>query len=318
MEEAGGDPARRSDRPVELIRALAVLGERPGPEHGSLAAALELGGIPEDDGHLRLFQFELYPFASVYLGAEGMLGGEARSRIGGFWTAVGRMPPSEPDHLSALLGLYASLLMEGAEGEGNAPTGQLARRAATVLLHEHLASWCFPYLARVRELDEGFYGRWAGLLRATLVGELEASGPPESLPAHLREAPALADPREHGGEGFLDSLLAPVRTGMILTRADLRALATRLELGLRVGERRYILEHLLAQDAGSVLRSLSAHASRAAEDHAVLRGSLGVIAGFWRDRAASTAGLLSELARDSEESATHENPSFDGQAAASS
>jgi hypothetical protein len=300
---------------VELIRALAVLGEPPGPEHRRLAEALELGVVPEDDSHLRLFQFQLYPFASVYLGAEGMLGGEARSRIGGFWTAVGRTPPPEPDHLSALLGLYAGLLVEG-EGEG--PRSRLARRAAIALLHEHLASWCFPYLARVSEFDQGFYGRWAGLLQATLEAELETSGSPEELPAHLREAPTLPDPREQGGEVFLEGLLAPVRTGMILTRADLSALATRLELGLRVGERRYILEHLLAQDAGPVLGDLAIRAAKAAEGHGVLAGALGVVARFWEDRAVATAGLLSELARDSDQLPLDRNPSSHATATASS
>ena len=37
------------------------------------------------------------------------MGGLARERIAGFWNAVGLTPPPEPDHLAALLGLYASL-----------------------------------------------------------------------------------------------------------------------------------------------------------------------------------------------------------------
>jgi sulfite exporter TauE/SafE len=38
-----------------------------------------------------------------------MLGGAARERVAGFWRAVGLVPPPEPDHLAALLGLAAGV-----------------------------------------------------------------------------------------------------------------------------------------------------------------------------------------------------------------
>ena len=49
------------------------------------------------------------PYASVYLGPDGALGGEGADRAAGFWRASGLTPPAEPDHLTALLALYASL-----------------------------------------------------------------------------------------------------------------------------------------------------------------------------------------------------------------
>lgn len=295
MEEETADLPRRDSPPVELIRALGVLSEPPGPEHAWIAEALHLGPVPDQTRYAEVFLFQLYPYASVYLGPEGMLGGEARSRIGGFWHAVGRTPPAEPDHLGALLGLYAGLLAEaeGAEGAGS----ELAYRAATALLHEHLASWCVPYLHRIRELDRGFFGRWAGLLLEILEERLQLEGRPDVLPIHLRDAPDLDDPRTKGGEAFLGGLFAPVRTGFILTRADLAAMAADLDLGLRLGERRYILEHLLAQEPEAVLERLARRAQRDADEHRRREGTLGVVAGFWADRAANTGSLLRELGR---------------------
>ena len=76
-------------------------------------------------------------------------------------------------HLGALLGLYAGLSAEAAQGQG-APS-RLARRAAAALLHEHLASWCFVYLSRVGELDGGAYGRWAALLREALMDRMQGA-----------------------------------------------------------------------------------------------------------------------------------------------
>ena len=109
---------------MELFRALAALAEPPdraGVER--LAAALGLGDLPAASEHTEVFVFQLAPYASVYLGAEGMLGGEARDRVAGFWRALGQAPPAEADHLTLMLALYARL-SEFEAGEADA-----ARRA---------------------------------------------------------------------------------------------------------------------------------------------------------------------------------------------
>ena len=53
---------------MELFRALGVLCEPPGPEHERIGAALELPGRAEAGAYADLFLFQLYPYASVYLG----------------------------------------------------------------------------------------------------------------------------------------------------------------------------------------------------------------------------------------------------------
>ena len=65
---------------TEALRALAVLLEAPRPEHAAIAAALELPAHPTPDEYTSLVVFQAYPYASVYLGAEGMLGGDAVPR----------------------------------------------------------------------------------------------------------------------------------------------------------------------------------------------------------------------------------------------
>src|SRR5215213_11255939 len=101
---------------MELFRALAVFAEPPErPGAARVAEALGLGGVPTADAYTDVFVFRLYPYASVYLGSEGMLGGEARDRVAGFLAALGQAVPQEPDHLALLLGAYARL--SEAEGE---------------------------------------------------------------------------------------------------------------------------------------------------------------------------------------------------------
>jgi TorA maturation chaperone TorD len=287
-----------SARPAELLRALAVLGEPPGPEHAGVAQALGLEEVPDNATYSDVFLFQLYPYASVYVGEEGMMGGAAADRIAGFWSALGRVPPKEPDHLSVLLALYADLIDEDQEAEEAEQA--LRAEAAGALLHEHMKPWIFGYLDRMEELATGFYARWAALLFQALRSEIVGHDVPVEWPVHLSSAPDFPDPREADGGDFLASLLAPVRSGVILTRADLGRLSQDLDLGLRAGERRYALEHLLGAEAGPVLDWLATEAARQAHGHRSRVPFLGAIGRFHTRRAEATAELCEALARDSQ------------------
>ena len=280
--------------PIELIRALAIFAEPPSAVHAKVADVLDIGDAPAGDEYAQIFSFQLYPYASVHLGPEGMMGGEAADLVAGFWRAVGHVPPPEPDHLSALLGLYATLL--GAEQSVDGAEAGLVARSRSALLHEHIAPWVFSFLDRVQALAGGFYASWASLLSQVLWEELARGPHVDTLPLHLREAPGLPDPREQGGAAFLDGLLAPVRTGMILARADLVRIAHDLELGVRMGERRYVIENLLGQEPVGILEGLAAEADAWRERHAAREEGLGPAGAFWVQRARTAAELLRELA----------------------
>ncbi len=282
--------------PVELLRALSIFAEPPEPEHARVADLLGLGEGIDGAAYAELFVFQLSPYASIYVGPEGWMGGEARERIAGFWRAVGRTPSAEPDHLGVLLGLYASL---GEEGQAAGAGAALAAEARRALLHEHIAPWAFAYLDHVEELAVGGYRRWSELLRETLALEIGRVEPAAALSAHLRAAPGPADPRAEGGPAFLEALLAPVRSGVILTRAALGKVARELGLGLRAGERRFALEGLLGQDAQATLGALAALAAREELAHRRRACLLGETARFLARRAGNTARLLGELAAES-------------------
>ena len=157
----------------------------------------------------------------------------------------------------------------------------------------------------------------------------------ETLPLHLREVAALPDPRmaedasseevhsahpdkrkgvATAGDAFLKALLAPVRSGMILTRRDLLRAGNALNLGVRQGERLYILKAFLSQDPQGTLRWLADEARRWVDLHRSRReaGLLPdtapeslpyslMITTFWEDRAEASASLLEELAGEAGE-----------------
>ena len=276
---------------MELLRTLAALAEPPSQETPRIAEVLGLGEPPQPAEYDDLFLFQLYPFASVYLGPEGMLGGEARDRIAGFWRVLEQTPPPESDHLALVLALYARLCeLESQEAEDE--TSQRWRHLRTVCLWEHLLSWLGPYLEKLREVASPFYRAWGDLLREALIEEVEGVGHQEVLQLHLREAPGLPDPQVDGGEEWLAASLSPVRSGIILVRSDLVRAAEDLGLATRVAERRYALKAMLGQDPTAMLEWLESETTAWKSRHRRWQDLTGPIAGFWSDRAASAAQQL--------------------------
>ncbi len=289
-----GSPASAS---MELWRALAVLAEPPGPEQVRVAELLGLPGRPDPAEYTELFVLQLCPYASLYLGGEGMLGGEARDRVAGFWRALGRVPPAEPDHLTVMLALYAALA-EGERSEPDPARRALAGTGRRAWLWEHLACWLPPYLAKLQELASPCYRAWAATLEELLLRELTSSDPSSVLPLHLRAAPSLPDPRTEGAAALLHGLLAPVRSGALLVRADFARAARETGLGHRIGERRRVLEALLAQDAARTLTWLEREARAWVRRHRRYREAAGPVAEFWASRAEAAAALLRRLAEE--------------------
>ncbi len=302
---------------MELFRALGSLIEVPAPEHRRIAEALGLPSVPDPSVHGAVVASQRYPYASVYLGAEGMMGGEARDRIAGFRRALGigdgqagggpgdaavtgddpgpgrSAGVAESDHLAALLALLCAL-DRWQRDESDPARAALMAEARVTLVWEHIVSWTGPYLASFERCGSPFHEAWAALLSEALA-RLEAETPfPDYLPAAFRTAPALADPRDEGGAAFLATLLAPVRSGVILLRDDLVRLGEEAGLACRAGERRYVLGSFLAQDPGAALQWLAGHA-REWSGRMVGRGPAPV-ARWWADRAAESAVLLSRLA----------------------
>lgn len=272
---------------MELIRALAALAEPPTPEHARLAEVLDLPRAPDDATFTEVFVMHLYPYASVYLGAEGMLGGAARDRVAGFLRALDATPPAEPDHLTVLLTAYTELR------DADTPAGEHARQA---LLWEHLLPWLPLYLDRVHRLAPEPYRTWAALLDRVLYDEAADLPGDRPQPLHLRQAPELADPRDGDQADFVQALLAPARTGFILTGGDLVRAARDLGLAARIGERRYVLENLIGQDAEATLRWLARHVTTTHDAWEGWDDIAAPIADHWRRQADRTARLLDDLA----------------------
>ena len=276
---------------MELLRALGALAEPPGPETDRLIRAMGIEPKPGPEQYTDLFLLQAYPYASVYLGEEGMLGGDARDRIAGFWRAIGRVPPTEPDHLAIMLALYAEL-RELEHVETSEERRAALERARLTYLWEHLLTWLPGYLDKVGEIAPPPYRAWAGLLWETLLAEAAEAPDQPKPPSWLVEAPGVPDPDEEEASAVLAGLLSPLRSGMVLTRADLVRAANSLGLGLRSGERRFMLEALMGQDPASTLNWLRNEAAAWAVRHEDRATRLPGLSRVWAGRARATASVL--------------------------
>lgn len=291
----------------ELVRALAAIADDP---DAARAVGPALGLEPVSDAeHTDVFVLNLPPYAAVYLGPDGALGGEGADRVAGFWRAIGITPPAEPDHLSALLGLYANLGEASLDARRPATVAALARSQAS-LFWEHLWPWLPGYLDAVTDLGTPALAAWARLARCVIDAEFRTQPACPRLPLALRQAPQLV-PRQAGpGAGpreLTAALTTPVRSGMILTRRRLALGAALVSVGHRIGERRFTMRAMLEQDPAATLSWLATEADRWQRLHSArgngargdgARGAGDGASQWWAARAARTGKFLRDRAAE--------------------
>jgi hypothetical protein len=135
---------------------------------------------------------------------------------------------------------------------------------------------------------------WARLTEQALRAEYEDLGPAEMLPLALRAAPPGMDAADSLDE-TLDALVAPIRSGFVLSYRDLANCAHQVGLGLRRGERRYALRAMLEQDAPGTLSWLGARARWWAEQRSSAPPTTNDPCAWWSRRAANSATVLEAL-----------------------
>jgi TorA maturation chaperone TorD len=282
---------------AELLRALAVISEPPGPAQRQIAVALGIHDELDAETHTRLFVLGCHPYESVYLGADGMLGGDGADQIAGFHRAIGLSPPPEPDHLAALFGLYATLVdaeLKDPDSSGHS----LWQHAREVLLLEHICSWVPVFLDSIRlagqQIGAKAYLTWADLADETIAAQAACLGAITSLPRALRLAPKL--PPLDDRTSFFGALFAPVKSGIALTRADLARAQDDLGVPARAGGRNFMLASMLDQAPGEVLSWLRAEAAAWEQRHLAHVDDFGQIALWWAERATTSCSSLRELA----------------------
>jgi len=159
---------------------------------------------------------------------------------------------------------------------------------------------------KAREQAPPFYRGWAALLEEALREAARRVGDGvRALPTALEEA--TADQPAAGGGATGDPpndlprlLTTPVRSGLILTRADLaRASRARgLPVTVRIGERRFALDAMLGAAPSETLGWLAEEADAWAERHRPWAPPDPASARWWEERARRVGKTLAGLQGD--------------------
>lgn len=284
----------KSGASADLIRLLGKFIDVPGEAHLKWATALRLIAPASLETwrarHTQSFIEQCYPFASVYLGPEGAIGGVAANRVADFRELLGSTIAGPPDALGALLADYAELV----ERSENDPRALHAREA---MLWEHLLCWLIPFLYSVERAAPTPYAPWASLTRHIFIEEAGFVGNPECMPLQLRDAPVVDIGRHtHSLDDVVRILLVPVSSGIVITRHDLSRIANAVGGTTYIGGRHLLLHSLLKQQPKATLERLADEAIRQAQAHGGEHDTLSMISNFWFERALVTAAALKAMA----------------------
>jgi putative dimethyl sulfoxide reductase chaperone len=298
-----------------LYRFLAEAYLRP-PDEGFLGLAKEviepfsasdLAGL-----HSWLFDFNVYPYASVYLDPSGMLNAPWSDFVAGVHRALGLELSASAnlaaaDHLSAELEAVAILLEREAEGT-RAVAMERARHGQRTLLLEQLLPW-LPIFSQAlaRANDGGFYGRLGELTLALALEhavELVTAGdkaPTFAFAEAEGELPSPSVSKKGAGaaRSALQALITPARSGLFLSREDIKKLARSLGLPVRFAERAFMLESLIEAADGERLSELFAALEQAAEEQleeiVTLQGAHPKLATIWQELRRKLEGTVERL-----------------------
>ncbi len=281
-------------------------------------AALLDGDVDVDHAaadHYQLFGHTLFPYESIYLDGEGLLGGSLTNAVQRFLGVMGYgglFDDSSPDHLGHELGGLAYLCRQEAELLQRAETSEAAgiRASQREFLESHLLRWLLPALIAIEQHGSRFYCAMAALT-LDLMGEhyeelIEGAAEP-LYQFKLPSPPALLENDATGLREIARYLVTPPYSGMVMSRESITRMARRLQLPRGFGNRQQMWLNLartaiqydkmgeLLDDLGAHLKEWRASYNRIASEYP----QLGTFAEAWIGRVDLTAKIITQVREQS-------------------
>lgn len=253
--------------------------------------------------HHRLFHFAVFPYESIFLHPDSLLGGEIAAAVSDFYQRAGFTPPTEtlPDHVGLELTLLSFLT--GAEAGNDAPAWQVWQRH---FLDWHLLRWLPALVQAVRQQGHPFFTALADLALAVVLDHRAALAdqPPAATPTFRLPAPPdlLAD--AHTGLAEIAGyLLTPACSGIYLSRDDIGRLAQAQGLPSGFGGRHHMLTNLLRSAAqydgvDAIMGALQEQVGQWRAFFAAVAAdnpSMMEVAAAWQTRQSATLDLLERV-----------------------
>ena len=259
-----------------------------------------------------LFGFNVFPFESTFLEAEGMLGGAVTDAVLRSYQEIGyQHSPSSvgPDQLSEELGALAHLCLAEADAlEDRRP--EVVERMQTEqarFLCQHILRWVLPCVLAIRAQENPFYSELGSLATELLESHTadltDAIG--TALPLQFTLPPVsdiLADEKT-SLDDVANFLLTPAQSGLFLSRDVIQHWGRQHRLPRGFGGRKQTLGNLFRSAAQfdaveSLLDDLRKTIVQAIVDYEDYQQKLPILAQSiepWRSRCKETLTFIEEI-----------------------
>lgn len=279
--------------------------------------------------HYTLFGLEVFPYAGLFLDAEGRLGGPTADQVQRLYAQIGFQPVLDresADHLGHEMALLAFLSEAEAEAVENAEPRETerVRRLQRQFVDSHLLEWLPAFVCAAEQQPYPFY---AALSRLTLDVVLDhRAGLDDEGSEHTghseRVAPApptdILDKAGTGLKDIAEYLATPTRSGFFLSRSDIAQLGRAERLPRGFGSRVQTLTNLLraAVEFDRMEALLDALGKRVGvwekfyqEQHNNDLQSVRTTSQIWLERLAGTKSIIGRMRKAGEISARLDQPS---------
>ncbi len=207
--------------------------------------------------HYHLFQLNLFPYESIFLATDGLLGGPITNKVQQQYEQSGftvDASATSPDHIGQELAFLAYLC--GAEanawedGLGETPALSTVEVAVSIqnrqhtFLQHHLLRWLTPFVLAVQAQEVAFYSGLAELMLTFVADHAENA----NLPVHphvLPDLPFLLDNDKTSLKDIAHYLITPAYSGFFLSRDQISHIARQHQLPRGFGSRTQMLTNLM-------------------------------------------------------------------------
>ena len=257
--------------------------------------------------HYHLFVHNVFPYETIFLGDDGLLGGIITENVNAFYQRIGFQPDMDEsaDHISAELNAMAHLCFAEYDAiEDQIPHEiQRLRQLQRYFLDNHLLRWLPVFCIAIQQQEHNVYAEVVFQSfelvcnhRVYLGDDLMANGrqfelamPPELL---ANEKTSLRD--------IASYLLTPAYTGFFLSNNDIKRIGSILRIPHGFGKRQQILTNLLrtASDYELFSEILSAFREQASDwqEQLFRMSTLPThIQTIWVNRLQNTIKVLNEI-----------------------
>jgi TorA maturation chaperone TorD len=265
--------------------------------------------------HYQLFGLNVFPFESVFLDAEGRMGGPSTQVVTDFYRISGfpnNRHGESPDHIGLELAFLAFLCAAEADAweDERLLSARRLRRIQYRFLDEHLLRWLPGFLQAVRRQGFPFFSELTELafeLACEHYYDIGTEMVVRGEPFRLHPLPDLLADHKTGFKEISSYLLTPAYSGLYLSRDEITRLAQAVALPRGFGDRGQMLHNLFlaAVDYGclpDVLDRLSALNAEWVDYYRNIseQGEIpSQIAEVWLERLERTAQIIATIASGS-------------------